>query len=80
MLVKLSSKGQLVLPKKFRENLHLKSGDQFHAQIMNGQIVLKPVKFSAIERLHGILAEIDLLSALEEEHCKEINNERKVFA
>ena len=80
MLLKLSSKGQLVLPKKFRENLHLKRGDQFHAHIMDGQIILEPVKADAINRLHGILAGIDLLTALEEEHRKEIDNERKIFA
>ena len=80
MLVKLSSKGQLVLPKKFRENLHLKSGDQFHVQILDGKIILNPVKTDAINRLHGILAGADLLTALEEEHRQEIDNERKIFA
>ena len=80
MLLKLSSKGQVVLPKIFRENLHLKRGDQFHARILDGEIILKPVKFSAIERLHGILAGTDVLTALEEEHRKEMDNERKIFA
>ena len=80
MLLKLSSKGQLVLPKKFRENLHLKRGDQLHAHIMDGQIILKPVQVDVIHHLHGILTGIDLLTLLEEEHRKEMDNERKIFA
>ena len=79
MLLKLSSKGQLVLPKKFRENLHLKRGDQLHAHIMDGQIILKPVQVDVIHHLHGILTGVDLLSELEEEHRREVDNERKIF-
>jgi AbrB family looped-hinge helix DNA binding protein len=80
MLLRLSSKGQLVLPKKIREKLHLKSGDQFQARILDGKIVLEPLKKDAIGRLHGILAGIDLLQELEEEHRREIEHDRDLPA
>lgn len=33
MLIKLSSKGQLVIPRAIREALHLRAGTQFHVQV-----------------------------------------------
>ncbi len=78
MLLRISSKGQLVLPKKIRETLHLKNGDQFQARIVDGRIVLEPVKKDAIDRLHGILAGTDVLRVLEEEHRREIEHDKKL--
>jgi AbrB family looped-hinge helix DNA binding protein len=80
MLLRLSSKGQLVLPKAIREKLHLKNGDQFQVRIVDGKIVLEPVKTDAIDRLHGIFAATDLLKGLEEEHRREVENDRSLFA
>ena len=80
MLLRLSSKGQLVLPKNIREKLHLKSGDQFQVRIVEGKIVLEPVKKDAIDRLHGILAGTDVLRELEEEHRREIEHDRDLPA
>jgi AbrB family looped-hinge helix DNA binding protein len=80
MLLRLSSKGQLVLPKKIREKLHLSSGDQFQARIVDGKIILEPLKKDAIERLHGILAGTDALKELEEEHRREIENDLNLSA
>jgi AbrB family looped-hinge helix DNA binding protein len=80
MLLRLSSKGQLVLPKKIREKLHLKSGDQFQVRVVEGKIVLEPVKKDAIDKLHGILAGTDVLKALEEEHRWEVEHDRNLPA
>jgi AbrB family looped-hinge helix DNA binding protein len=79
MLLRLSSKGQLVLPKAMREKLHLKHGDQFQARIVGGKIILEPVKADAIDSLHGILANTDVLKDLEEEHRREIENDQDLF-
>ena len=38
----LSSKGQIVLPKKARQRLALRAGTKFTCQIEGGTIVLKP--------------------------------------
>ncbi len=80
MLLRLSSKGQLVLPKKIRETLHLKNGDQFQARIVDGNIVLEPLKKDAIDRLHGILEGTDVLKELEEEHRREVEHDKNFFA
>ena len=76
MLVTLSSKGQLVIPKPVREALSLSSGDQFQVLIVEGKIVLEPVvNHSSVERLYGKFAGHDLLSDLEEEHRQELGRE-----
>ncbi len=80
MLVRLSSKGQLVLPKVMREKLHLKNGDQFQARIVDGKIILEPVNLGTLGRLHGILADTDVLNELEAEHRREIEDDRNLFA
>lgn len=80
MLLRLSSKGQLVLPKNIREKLHLESGDQFQMRIVDGKIVLEPIKMDVIDRLHGILAGTDILKELEEEHRREIEHDRDLPA
>lgn len=80
MLLRLSSKGQLVLPKAMREKLHLKNGDQFQARIVDGKIVLEPVKLEAIDRLHGILAGTEILRELEAEHRWEVEHDRHLSA
>lgn len=75
MLLRLSSKGQLVIPKTIRESLRLRSGDQFQVRIIDGRIVLEPVAKGLVQKLHGKYAGHDLLKALEEEHRQEISNE-----
>ena len=75
MLLRLSSKGQLVIPKTIRETLRMKIGDQFQARIQDGRIVLEPVAKGLAQKLHGKYKGHDMLTALEEEHRREIENE-----
>lgn len=75
MMLRLSSKGQVVLPKKIRESMRLKSGDRFLARIVDGKIILEPVQVDLIDRLYGKFAGHDLLKDLENEHRWEIENE-----
>lgn len=42
METRLSTKGQIVLPQKFREKLGLKPGDPLDASIEEGRVVLTP--------------------------------------
>ena len=73
MMVTLSSKGQLVIPKQIRDELQLEPGAEFDVQIDDRrQIVLTPVKskeeiMAAVDRLQGMFAGSDLLTALEED-------------
>ena len=75
MLAKLSSKGQLVIPKPVRESLGLQRGTQFHVRLEAGRIVLEPVGPSSGEALYGKYADVDFLTVLEEEHRQEIGDE-----
>lgn len=72
MQVKLTSKGQLVIPKPIRDALRLKTGDRLDIQVENERIVLHPSRVEErIEALYGRLAGVDMLSELEEEHRQE---------
>ncbi|NBD35762.1 MAG: AbrB/MazE/SpoVT family DNA-binding domain-containing protein [Chloroflexi bacterium] len=79
MSVKLSSKGQLVIPKSIRETLGLKKGTRFYVQIVEGRIILEPEAkkeaTSPIDVLYGKYADTDLLADLEEEHRQELQND-----
>ncbi len=44
MQTKLLDKGQVVLPASIRRKLGVKTGDEFSADIKNGNIVLTPTK------------------------------------
>jgi AbrB family looped-hinge helix DNA binding protein len=76
MLVRLSSKGQLVIPKSVRQELGLEPGDRFHLEVKEGRLVLEPVVPSAIDQLYARYAGSDLLADLEREHREELDHER----
>lgn len=74
MIVKLSSKGRLVIPKAVRQTLSLHAGAELDAHIVDGLIVLAPVAHSPEDALYGIFADCDLLADLETEHREEVNS------
>ncbi len=43
MTVIISAKGQVALPKKVRDKLRIKAGDQFRVEVAGTKIVLTPV-------------------------------------
>jgi len=43
MTVTISAKGQVALPKKMRDKLGIKTGDQFRVEVSGTKIVLTPV-------------------------------------
>jgi len=74
---KISSKGQLVVPKKIRAQLNIKSGMFFKIQIQKGKIVLTPIKKSPLEQLYGKFEDKKILDDLEREHSDEIQRENR---
>ena len=80
MLVKLSSKGQLVIPKPIREALGFLSGMQFQVRVEERKVILEPVDVSPVEALYAKYADADFLTELEEEHQQEMRNEAPLRA
>ena len=57
--VKLSTKGQIVIPKEIRENHHLSAGTEFSIVFVGNEIRLKPLPVFPATRVEeglGILA------------------------
>lgn len=75
MVMRLSSKGQIVLPKSIRAKLNLKSGDQFTAKIVNETIVLEPAPVNIVAKLRGKYAGHNFIKDLEEEHRQEVEHD-----
>jgi AbrB family looped-hinge helix DNA binding protein len=80
MLVRLSSKGQLVIPKAIRQALGLRTGTQFHVQLEGDKIILEPVVTSPVEVLYGKYPDTDFLADLEAEHQQEVRDEAAIRA
>lgn len=64
-IVKLSSKGQVVIPKELRNKLGLRVGDYLLIQLEGNEVKLKKVK--PIEKFKGILKKEIEYSKLEED-------------
>ena len=72
---RLSSKGQLVIPRAVRDALRLEAGARFQVLVQNGKIVLEPLAGSPIDVLYGKYSDVNLLGDLEAEHEQEIERE-----
>lgn len=75
MLARLSSKGQLVIPRAVRKALGLQAGTQFHVRLTEGKIILEPIISCPIAALYGRYPDADFLTDLEAEHRREIEIE-----
>ena len=51
----VTTKGQVVVPKKIRSMFHIKRGTQVHFEPRNSEIVLKPLTPEYFEKMAGIL-------------------------
>ena len=72
MIAKVSSKGQVVVPKEIRKQMGIKSGAFLEfRQIDNKRLEVTVIK-DLIKELEGILEGTNALQQLEEEHRKEI--------
>ncbi len=73
---RVSSKGQITLPKAVREQLGIGEGTVLVVTVENGTIHLeKPV--SRFDRWRGALAGTNVLEELEREHREEIERDEK---
>jgi len=75
LATKISSKGQVVVPKEVRARLKIKPGTFFHVEVEDNAIILTPMKKRPIDRLYGAFAGEKILDEFEREHAREIENE-----
>jgi len=74
-ITNLSTKGQIVIPKKIRDILGAKSGTRFKVDLEGDRIILKPVKEYMADDLYGKFKDVDLLGELSKEHAHELEKE-----
>ena len=79
MRVRMSTKGQLVIPKPMRLQLGLDAGTMVEIAIDEGRLVLQPIEArSPLDALVGLFADgPDLIAALEAEHRWEIERHER---
>ena len=76
MAVRLSTKGQLVIPKAIRDAMGLEAGTEFDIRVESeGRITLVPLLDSPIAGLYGKYGDVDFLSEMEAEHREEVARE-----
>lgn len=80
MLAKLSSKGQVVIPRPVREALGLKQGVRFDVRLDEGKIILEPLIVSPVAVLYAKYAGADFLADLEQEHRQEVEDDVAIRA
>jgi AbrB family looped-hinge helix DNA binding protein len=71
-MIKVSSKGQLVIPAAIRKKFDVRPGMYFEVKVQDRHIVLTPAKQGPLERLYGRFEGEDALADLEREHAEEI--------
>jgi len=75
-LAKLSSKGQVVLPKEIRTAIKAEPGTTFRVFLQEKRVILEPISKSLVDHLYGKFSGAPLLDDLENEHAKEIAEEK----
>ena len=54
-ITKLSTKGQVVLPKAIRDTLGVSSGTEFEVEVRDGVLLLRPIRTTTVDDLLGLL-------------------------
>ena len=75
----LSSKGQLIIPKEIREELHLRQGARFSVAVEEGRIVLQVMAASSppdYRAWRGVLKSAGALDEHCREHADEVGRDR----
>ena len=73
---RLSSKGQVVIPKPIRDDLRLRKRGVLEVWVEDGRIVLAPSPEDDWKALRGTLAGIDAIGDLERDHREEREREQ----
>ena len=76
MKTKLSTKGQIVLPRAIRRGLSLKAGTELLVSVQGDKIVLVPIRGNSWRKLRGAVRNVSLTRELEKEHAAEKEQEK----
>lgn len=75
---RISSKGQVVIPREVREKLGLKEGEELEVRVLeDNSLVLKRIESGSWRRWRGALKGTDVLRELEREHREEIERDER---
>lgn len=72
----ITKKGQVTIPKPFREKLHIQQGDNLTFEIKNGQLLLKKKRKKTILNLAGIAKDRKVGAGDEREYSKRMVSKR----
>jgi len=73
--VRLSTKGQIILPKEIRKKMHLEPGLYFNIKTEKSNIILTILKKTPLQQLCGKFKNCSLTKSLEQNHAEEIKRE-----
>ena len=75
----VSSKGQIVIPRRIRERLRLEEGARVEIELSGTAVVLRPIRSGTKgwRRWRGAFAGRGLLKALADEHAADIGRSSK---
>ncbi|MDQ3934247.1 MAG: AbrB/MazE/SpoVT family DNA-binding domain-containing protein [Actinomycetota bacterium] len=73
MTYRVGAKGQVVLPKRVRDKLGIRPGDEVVVEAADGEVRIRRVERG--QSLLGMLTEGDLLGELEREHRAELERD-----
>ena len=67
--ITMTSKGQVVIPARFRKTLGMKPGTRISVQQRDGQLIFQPVTDEYIDSLFGILGDTTgMIESLKRDH------------
>lgn len=75
-LAKITTKGQVTIPKSVRDSLHLNTGDKIEIIVKDGEAVIRPIS-KKVDDLFGILKRPNQKSLSVDEMNQAISNKIK---
>ncbi|MBI1748265.1 MAG: AbrB/MazE/SpoVT family DNA-binding domain-containing protein [Acidobacteria bacterium] len=75
--VRISSKGQIAIPKSIRDKVGLEEGTALAIVVRNQDLVMRKVPSGSWRRWRGALKGTNVLEDLEREHREEINQDEE---
>jgi AbrB family looped-hinge helix DNA binding protein len=74
---RISSKGQIAIPKSIREQAGLKEGTELAISVENRAVMLRKVADTSWRRWRGALKGTGAIEELEQEHRREVERDEK---